>query len=172
MGQQKKGWWGRNWVWFLPVGCMGIFILGVGLLVGLAAIGFHFLRSSDPYQMAVAAAKADPRVIAALGSPVEDGWFFSGNINESNSWSSGSGSSDSGIAEFTISIHGPKGKGTLHAVGSKSGGKWIFSLLVVTVNGTGKSIDLKENPKRSELRENYQRAAVAGGAAFSPQPAG
>ncbi len=172
MSGQKKSWWGRNWLWVLPAGCLGMLVVAVGLLAGIVVLGLKIIRSSDPYVQAVAAAKADPRVIAALGSPVTEGWFFNGSVNEKTDWSSGSGGSTSGNADLKISIHGPKGEGTIHAVATIQGGKWVFSLLVVTVKDSGRTIDLNEKPKKTEVNPVYQFGLAKYLASFTRQTAG
>jgi|ERR1700722_5396952 len=154
MAQNKKSWWGRNWGWFVPLGCVGIFVVVAGLFAIVAIAGFHLMRSSTPYQLAVAAAKADPRVMAALGTPIKEGYLFTGNVKEQANWSAGtSGMASSGQADFSIPIYGPKGRGTLRAIGTMSAGKWTFKVLSVTVTETGKFIDLNENPKTSGKKE-------------------
>jgi hypothetical protein len=95
------------------------------------------MKSSDAYKSALARAKADPRVVNALGSPITDGFFVSGNTNVSGS---------SGSADMTIPISGPKGKGTIYFVASKFMGKWTFSKMVVEIAQTGQRIDLVEDP--------------------------
>ena len=101
--------------------------------------GFAFgaMKSSDAYKMALAKAKADPRVVSALGSPITDGLFVSGKTNVSGT---------SGQADMTVPISGPKGKGTIYFVASKFAGKWTFSKLMVEVADTGQRIDLIEDP--------------------------
>jgi len=96
---------------------------------------FGAMKSSDAYKTAVARAKADPRVIEAIGTPIDEGWFVSGTTNVSG----GSGESD-----ISIPIHGPKGKATVYAVATKSAGEWEYSKLVVKVEETGDTIDLAE----------------------------
>jgi hypothetical protein len=48
----------------------------------------------------------------------------------------------SGDADLTIPISGPKGKGTIYAVATKSAGEWTYSKLVVKIDRTGDAIDL------------------------------
>ena len=48
----------------------------------------------------------------------------------------------SGNADLTIPISGPKGKGTLYVVATKSAGEWTYSKLVVKIDSTGETIDL------------------------------
>jgi hypothetical protein len=43
------------------------------------------MKSSDAYKRALAKAKADPRVVNALGSPITDGFFVWGKTNVSGS---------------------------------------------------------------------------------------
>ena len=70
---QRPGWWGRNWKWFVPTGCLGMLLLAAGFGFFIVTMVFGMMKQSDAYKMALARAKADPRVVAALGSPIEDG---------------------------------------------------------------------------------------------------
>jgi hypothetical protein len=73
-------------------------------------------------------------VTAALGSPVEPGLFtYSGNISDAG---------PIGHAEVVFPISGPKGSGTVYLVADKSGGKWEFKVLEVTLDGTETPINL------------------------------
>ena len=54
------------------------FIVFIIFVVGAA------IRSSEPYKTALAKAKSDSRVAAALGTPIEPGWFSGGSINVEN----------------------------------------------------------------------------------------
>jgi hypothetical protein len=146
-------------------------VLFIGLIAVMAAIGFKLIKSSGPYVQAVAAAKADARVVAALGSPMKEGLYFSGSVNEKSDWSLGSGGTTSGNADLRIAIHGPKGEGTIHVVGTMTGGKWVYSLLVVTIKDTGQTIDLNEKPKKGDLLENFKRNFPGSAALFTPQAA-
>lgn len=131
--QPRGNWWQRNWKWFVPTGCITILALcavfGAIIVFGISAA----MKSSDAYQIAVAKAKADSRVIAALGTPIEEGLFTSGSTNVSGG---------SGQADLSIPLSGPKGKGTLYAVATKSAGTWTYSKLSLRVEGTGENIDI------------------------------
>ena len=133
----RPGWWSRNWKWFVPSGCLGMLLLLGAFIFFIVTIVFGAMKSSDAYKSALARAKADPRVVNALGSPITDGFFVSGNTNVSGS---------SGSADMTIPISGPKGKGTIYFVASKFMGKWTFSKMVVEIAQTGQRIDLVEDP--------------------------
>ena len=95
------------------------------------------MKTSDAYKTALARAKADPRVISALGSPIEDGFFAMGSTNVTGT---------SGKADMTVPLSGPKGKGTLYFVASKFAGEWTFSKLMVEIASTKQRIDLIEDP--------------------------
>ncbi|HKH43324.1 MAG TPA: cytochrome c oxidase assembly factor Coa1 family protein [Thermoanaerobaculia bacterium] len=136
--QPQPSWWSRNWKWVVPAGCL-ILVLPVlalaGFIGGILAIVFGSIKSTDVCQQALTLAKSNPAVIEALGQPVEDGWLMSGNINASGS---------SGSADVSIPLHGPKGKGTLYAVATKSAGRWEYDTLEVEVQGRDDRINLLE----------------------------
>jgi hypothetical protein len=128
------GWWARNWKWFVPTGCcLTPLVLGGAFVAFLVIVIFGALKQSDAYKMAVSRAKADSRVVAALGVPIEEGWWLSGNTQVNGA---------SGEANLSIPISGPKGKGTIYAEATKSAGEWTYSKLVVKIDSTGESIDL------------------------------
>jgi Cytochrome oxidase complex assembly protein 1 len=136
LARLSPSWLHRNWKWFLPITFFLLFLIAIGFA---AAIIFTFnsaLKSSEPYTMALMSVKTNPRVIDALGEPIVDSFWFSGNIKLSGS---------SGNAKFTIPISGPKAKASIDFVAKKSGGKWQFSRLTVELNDTDKQINLLRN---------------------------
>jgi hypothetical protein len=169
--QPRRNWWSRNWKWFVPTGCLTIIALGVLFVVCILFFVFSILKSSDVYKIAVSRAESDQRVIAALGTPISEGLVPSGKTNANG---------PSGEADIAIPISGPKGKATIYAVGTKSGGEWKFSKLAVQVDG-GEMIDLnekgdtaseseEENAKEetAERIESITLAREAGGNRFQP----
>jgi hypothetical protein len=132
---QPTGWWSRNWKWLVPTGCcLTPLVLICAFFAFLVLVIFGAMKQSDAYKMAVARAKADQRVTNALGTPVEEGWFLWGSRTEV--------SGSSGEADLSIPISGPKGKGTIYAVATKSAGDWTFSKLNVKIESTGETVDL------------------------------
>src|ERR1041384_1901094 len=136
----RKGWWSRNWKWFVPTGCLTLIALGVAFVVCIFVLVFSVLKSSDVYKTALSRAKNDQRVTAAMGTPIREGMFVSG---------SASANGGSGEANFAIPISGPKGKATIYVVGAKSGGEWNFSKLAVKIDG-GETIDLNETSESAQ----------------------
>ncbi len=130
---ENEGWWSRNWTWFVPVGCLTIvflFIAGIGMVIWLL---FSSFRSNDVLQGALDAARADPRVVEALGEPIEMGWMFSGSIRYQNR---------EGDADMTIPISGPHGSGSIRLEAVKQGADWTYHTLEVTIDSTSEIIDL------------------------------
>jgi hypothetical protein len=139
-GQPAPGWWSRNWKWFLPTGCCLGTLLGLILAVAVFGVSIFAifsgvsaaLKGSEPYKVAVARAKANDKVTTALGTPLDEG-FPMGSINTNN---------DTGNVDLSVPISGPKGKGTIYVVGTRSGTAWTYSKMSVTITGSGESIDL------------------------------
>ncbi|HXX41528.1 MAG TPA: cytochrome c oxidase assembly factor Coa1 family protein [Chthoniobacterales bacterium] len=129
-------WWTRNWKWFVPTGCLTIIVLFVVFTLSITLIVFAALKSSNVYKDAVARAKTSSAVIAALGSPIEEGMFVSGNTNVNGA---------SGEANLAIPISGPGGAGKIYVVATKVAGQWNYSVLAVEIERTKQRIDLLQN---------------------------
>jgi hypothetical protein len=118
------------------IGCGIVIVLGVAFCAVVAIFVFGAMKRSDVYKGALGRAQNDPRVIAALGTPIEPGWFVKGNVHLDTS---------GGNAELTFPISGPKAKATEHAIGTYDGSKWTYETLTVTPEG-GAPIDLNTPP--------------------------
>ena len=129
-------WLGRNWKWLVPLVCLVVLVLVGGFVVSI----FAMLKSSDAYSGAVARANSNPNVIAALGSPIAEGFFCTGNISEGCS---------SGSANLVIPISGPKGEARIYVTASRSLGVWRFDHLVVRVEKTHEQINILETNQAS-----------------------
>jgi hypothetical protein len=101
------------------------------------------LRSSDAYQLALAAAQREPAVTAVLGAPVRAGWLTTGQINVAGS---------NGEANLEIPISGPRGSGTIAARANKAAGKWSFTTLNVRISGRSTPLDLLAAPRPEHPR--------------------
>jgi hypothetical protein len=133
---QKASWWGRNWKWLIPVGCLSCILAFVGFVVLILFFVFGLIKSSDAYKQALSEARSNTAVTNALGSPIKEGFLVSGNINVSGA---------SGNADLAIPISGPKGKATIYVEAVKSAGEWSFSKLVVRLEETNDNINLLDN---------------------------
>lgn len=113
--------------------CGGSITLGVSLFSGVIGL----IRSSEPYTHAVATAKADQRVVNALGEPIQEGWLPSGKINYGSNQST---------ANLTIPLSGSHGSGRIVVLAKKLNGPWQYSTLKVQILKTGRWIDLNQPP--------------------------
>jgi hypothetical protein len=124
-------WFDRNWKWFVPLlGVMGFVLIG-----GFVIFLFGLMKSSGAYQGALSRVKTAPAVVAALGTPIKEGYFFTGNISVNG---------PSGRAELTIPISAPKGTATVYVAATKSLGVWHYDHLIVQIDASGQRIDISE----------------------------
>jgi hypothetical protein len=123
-------------------------LLCSGIVTLLVTMGFQMLKSSEPYQSALARAQGDERVQEALGTPIEARFFVTGSISAHDvSMSNGTSSSIEEV-DLTIPIFGPKpsSSAVLRVVGKKTGAEWTYSVLEVVIPGQQKSVDLLKEP--------------------------
>lgn len=118
-------WLGRNWKWCVPV-VAALLALFAAFIFGILALVFGAMKSSGPYQHAMARVEADPAVTAALGTPIEAGWLVQGNFSSNG---------PDGEANLAIPLDGPKADGTLYVVAKKQAGEWRYETLAVNVDG-------------------------------------
>jgi len=114
------------------IGCGAVIVLFAAFCAVLVIFVFGAIKRSDVYKGALQRAQNDSRVQAALGTPIEAGWFVKGNVNFKGG---------TGDAELTFPISGPKAKAEEHAVATYDGSQWTYSTLTVTPDG-GTPIDL------------------------------
>lgn len=120
----QRGWFARNWLWFIPLTLFVLFLMCAGACTGLLGVGYFALYNSDPYRLALEAVQKDPRVKAQLGDPI-DGVSWpppGGKIDIQN---------DRGEANLTFHVQGPKGQASVQSQSRMIGGKW--GLVAATV---------------------------------------
>ena len=133
----RKSWFERNWKWFVPSGCLTLIVLFLAFVAAIFGIVETSFRSSGPYTHALAQAQANSQVSEKLGQPLKPGWLVSGSINVNG---------DSGDADISIPISGPRGKGEIYVVANKIAGEWQYKTLQVAVDGQQDRIDLLQVP--------------------------
>ncbi len=130
-GDRRPDWFSRNGRWAMPVfGVLGLLAVGA-FIAAVMAFVLGTMKQSDPYQRGMEIARADERVQSLLGSPIAEGWLITGSITLDD---------DTGEAEMTIPVTGPRGSGILQVYGEKEAGQW--SLLHLVLLAEGGSIDL------------------------------
>lgn len=137
--QGQKSWFGRNWLWFIPLtGCLGFILL---IILGLGAAFFgvsNMINNATPVEYAIELATKNELVIKNLGEPIEKYGIPSGNISLTN---------DDGDVDFSIPIRGNVGEGTLVVRGIKIDGEWVYEDLYVRIRDTQEEINLLEKEK-------------------------
>lgn len=132
--KEQKSWFGRNWMWVIPVGgCLTLIIVAI---LGAGTLFFGVTKmfsSSEPYEYALAKARSNEQVIAALGPPIEADGIINGNITYKN---------DSGEADFRIPIAGPKGQARIVVVATKNKDEWSYTVLSVQLEQPEEEINL------------------------------
>jgi len=123
------------WVW-IGIGCGVLFLGAIAFVVVIVFVVGTAMRSNEPYKDGLARATKDPRVIEALGAPVEPGWFVSGTISTTGR---------SGHCDIDIPLKGSKQSGSVHVVGSREGGRWSYARIIMTPD-RGDPIDLLAEP--------------------------
>lgn len=149
------GWWKRNWKWFVPASLVCILLFGAGIIALIVTIVMGSVKSSEPYTRALAQAKADPTLIAEMGSPIEAGWYVTGSISSTG---------PNSYANFYIPIHGPNKSGSLHVIALKSPfaegtDNWKITELEVNIDGRSEPIALESDagnkpPATAELESD------------------
>jgi len=109
------------WKWG-AIGCVVILLLGVAFAAVVVWVAFGAMRSTTVYKQARDRALTDARVAAALGTPVEAGWWITGSIHEGNG---------TGVATIKFPISGPRGKATVDADATIERDSWTYSRLIV-----------------------------------------
>lgn len=143
----QKSWFARNWGWVVPVGgCLTIIVL---FFVFLGSVFFgvsKMFTDSVPYKDALAKVNEDEYVLEILGEPIENNGIMNGNISYKN---------NTGSADISIPIKGPKGEARLYVVGSKKDEQWAYSELYVIISETDEQIDLLGYEQNTENVEDF-----------------
>jgi hypothetical protein len=105
------------------IGCSVLIVLGIAFVAVIVFVVFAAIKKSDVYTQSLEKARSDQRVVAALGEPIDTGFWVSGSVSIN---------SGKGTADIKYPISGPKGKATVHAVAATSGQAWEYTTLDVT----------------------------------------
>jgi hypothetical protein len=132
---QSKTWWRKYWwlVLLIVLGILGLIGVGGGVFAMFRWIDKE-MRGSEGYRRAMTLVRADPQVVAALGEPIDDSGFISGNTTSN---------SHSQSLSIDVPLRGPKGRATVVIVATGRDDEWKFDTLSVTVEATHQIIDLR-----------------------------
>ncbi|WCO01486.1 cytochrome c oxidase assembly factor Coa1 family protein [Psychroserpens ponticola] len=131
---RQKSWFGRNWLWVLPVGgCLTVIVLFV---LGIGAVFYgvtNVVKNSTPYEYSFDLAQNDIRVQNALGAPIITNGMFQGEISLKN---------NRGEADIKIPIKGENGQATIIVLATKENDEWIYEKLYVLIKASQEEINL------------------------------
>lgn len=139
MNADSPNWFGRNWKWAVPVGCLTLALLFLGAIAAFVYFLFGVMKNAEPYQHAVGVAQSHPALVQALGSPVRAGFMLSGSIEVAD---------EEGNADLSFPVEGPRGEATVHVAARKVHGVWIYDLIEADLGAPGR-IDLRDAAPRS-----------------------
>ena len=121
----------------IAVGCLVALVLPALYGVGIACMMEVSLHHHAITRQAVARAQADPRVMQALGQPINVGWIIKGDIHLN---------AGSGHADLRVPIAGPNGKGRIALVANRVSYAWQFTFLQVEIAGSLEPVTLLATP--------------------------
>jgi hypothetical protein len=128
-------WWERNCGWFVPTVALGAILFFAAAVLAFIIFIVGLLKNSEPGKEALVRLRTIPAVTAALGEPIQEGFFVAGSIQTDGS---------AGAAALQIPVSGPRGKGTLDVEARKRLGVWHFDHVVLILEGDAPRIDITE----------------------------
>ncbi|MGA7634616.1 MAG: cytochrome c oxidase assembly factor Coa1 family protein [Terriglobales bacterium] len=144
----RKGWFARNWKWFVPA----LLIVFLGLPLAILGSVFAAIRSSDAATESLLRAQSNPLLVHELGAPIEEGWLVGGSINVSGT---------SGDADLAVPISGSKAKGKIYVTAHKAAGVWSYSVMEAAIDGSNQRINLLSDvTAKGEVQPPTQGPAV------------
>ncbi|MES2505947.1 MAG: cytochrome c oxidase assembly factor Coa1 family protein [Verrucomicrobiota bacterium] len=104
----------------VAVGCGGCLMVVTALvffIVAILGLVMLFLRGSEPCVETMRRAQKSPALQQALGEPMKMGWILTGGVSTMN---------DSGSADVSIPISGPKGSVRIHTRALREERVWNY----------------------------------------------
>jgi len=119
------------------IGCGILIVLFVAFAAVMVTFVFGMVKHTDMYKEAVNRAQNDPRVVAALGSPIEPRFWVTGSVHLDTK--------NGGDGDVHIPLAGSKQNGEIHAVATIENQRWKYETLTVEPD-KGPLIDLNTPP--------------------------
>ena len=133
----RPNWFGRNWKWVVPVGCLLPVLLAGGCALMVFSFATGLMKQSDAYQN-----RAGPRA-SELGCDRSDRLPDFANRNrlwqQQRKWTNRR-------SEFIHSVERAEREATLYVEAKKSADIWLFQTMVVKIEKTGERIGLNTSP--------------------------
>jgi hypothetical protein len=126
-----------------------IILVAIGVsFVGLLFVIANAFKSSDVYKLAVVQLEKSQEIERLVGLPISTGMPM-GSIAISG---------PRGTASISFSISGPVGSGAVYLDATRDLGLWQIRRLVFEQDGTGRRIDLIDNPANGAIGDTHNSA--------------
>ena len=135
----QRSWWGRNWKWVVPLGCLTPLVLCGGCVALIVGFVFGMLKNSWAYSEGLELVRHNKTVVEKLGEPIETEWLISGSIHVTG---------PAGDAQLEIPLSGPNSSGTLYVVAHRLAGQWEFDRAEVEIKGDPARVDLLADERK------------------------
>jgi hypothetical protein len=117
--QKPRGWWSRNWKWFVPTVFLCLILMCSGCLAGIGYMIVYGLKNQEPYLVAMEKIQANQQAQEAFGQPIRDNSWIPALIPDGNN------------IDMRWDLVGPKGKGKAYVKSRMIGNK--FEIVVIEV---------------------------------------
>jgi Cytochrome oxidase complex assembly protein 1 len=122
-GPETRGWFRRNWKWFVPGTLLVTIILGTIAVFGYIQVRAYRYRANPAYQAALAEVQASIEIQDRLGAPIVDSdWNPQGAIEIRND-------ATMGESRFNFTVSGPKGNAEIGTDARMVDGEWAIARL-------------------------------------------
>jgi hypothetical protein len=129
--QKPRGWWSRNWKWFVPTVFLCLILMCGGCLTGIGVLFISGLRHLEPYVVTMDKIQANPEAQEAFGQPIRDDSWFPVLTPDGNNM------------DIRWDLAGPKGKGKAHVKARMSDNKFE-TVFIEVILPSGKEIELPD----------------------------
>jgi hypothetical protein len=127
--RQSRGWFPRNWKWFVPSTFTVVAALVAITIFGYVQVRSYGYRQNPAYQAALAEVQSNKRVQELLGEPVVDSdWNPQGAIELRDN-------DTMGEARFNFTVSGPKGHADVITEGRMVDAEWALTRLELLTQG-------------------------------------
>ncbi|MGA2059035.1 MAG: cytochrome c oxidase assembly factor Coa1 family protein [Thermoguttaceae bacterium] len=136
--QKPRGWWSRNWKWFVPSVFLCMILICCGGPLGIGYLFFSKLYNSEAYKMTMQKIESNEELKQELGQPITN------LLSPPPSFRMEENADGSGLVDARWEIEGPKGRGRAHVIARMRDNKWEIVSIDVTIVSNNKKIVLHD----------------------------
>lgn len=142
----KKGWFGRNWFWFIPLVILLPILCCCGGGIFMVNYGIGQIMQSTAYTDTLTTMQQNSDVQRAIGTPIDtpEGFMDLVALEDQGGTINLQAVGSQQFFDARIPISGPKGSGVLiiEAESPDAGSTWTYKQRRIEVTGTGEVIEL------------------------------